>query len=692
MLPLLTVDQALQAQRGHLLPWVPVCLSFGIGSYFLMPYEPSWLTSLLIFFATILVATQTGQKDARALVAWGIVLIGLGFSIATLRAQVVEAPVLSYRYYGPVEGRLVSIDRSSRDALRMTLDQVRLSRVPSHKTPERVRISVAQIAELPVIGSKVATTAHLMPPQGPSEPGGFDYRRYAWFMQLGANGYTRNPVLVLQPPTSDLLQQRSRYRLSGFIQDSLAGETGALAAAIITGDRSAIGQDVLRVLRASNLAHLLAISGLHMGLLTGFIFAAFRFGLCLCPPLALRCDVKKIAAVTALIGATAYLGVSGGNVATERAYVMVCVVLGAVLLNRRAFSLRAVAVAATLVLLRRPETLLSPGFQMSFAATTALIAVFGFLRDHQIPLGPSWLKPVVAVLISSSVAGFATAPFAAAHFNILSHYGLIANIAAVPVMGAIVVPSAVLALCLTPFGLEQFGLVFLEAGLKWILLVANWVSDLPHALRAVSSPGIWVLPIMTLGGLTIVLWQGRIRWLGFAPLVVALIIWATDHRPVALISDNGGLVGVMGAEGRALSRESGESYAARSWLRRDGDAAKQPDAAARWPNDGNNTAIRRSYVAGHRLAHVIGKRAARLKISCQDFDLVITSIALDLKGQCLVLQPNLLRRTGSVRIEADGSLVTAAELAGDRLWTTPHALTVSQRAALRTATGSSSGG
>ena len=216
-------------------------------------------------------------------------------------------------------------------------------------------------------------------------------------------------------------------------------------------------------MRASNLAHLLAISGLHMGLMAGVVFAALRLAFALVPPLVLRLPARSIAAAGALAAAAFYLALSGGNVATQRAFVMVAVMLCALMIGRRAISLRGVAIAATIVLVLRPEALMGPGFQMSFAATTALVAVFGWMRDGEIRLGPKWLQPVVAVVISSAVAGFATAPIAAAHFNAIAQYGLLANLASVPLMGVLVIPAA-------------------------------------------------VVPMLELGFLTLLLWRGTLRW------------------------------------------------------------------------------------------------------------------------------------------------------------------------------------
>lgn len=159
-------------------------------------------------------------------------------------------------------------------------------------------------------------TGHLSPPSGPVKPGGFDFQRMAWFEGLGAVGYKRTPVL-LGVAASDgqggLWVYRQRVAMSAGVQARLTGESGAFAAAIMTGDRSGMGRDSLDALRASNLAHLLAISRMHMGIVAAFVFAAFRYGLALWPYVALRWPVKKIAAAGALCVAASYLALSGGQ-------------------------------------------------------------------------------------------------------------------------------------------------------------------------------------------------------------------------------------------------------------------------------------------------------------------------------------------------------------------------------------------
>ncbi len=661
------IDNRLLTQRGHLFPWVPVCLAMGIGGYFALRVEPSaGLCGVLGGVSCLFALLAVRYPGGLAVLAWAIALICAGFVLAFLHSHAKAAPVLGWRYYGPVEGRVVHLDRSQTGALRMVLDEVRMGDLPPWKTPDRVRIGLHGGEDRPFPGMSVMTTAHLMPPMGPAEPGGFDFRRHAWFQQLGAVGYSRVPVLVAAPADRAGLRITAfRLRVSDYVQTALPGKVGGFAAALTTGDRSGVSTEDLQNLRDSNLAHLLAISGLHMGLLVGFVLLLMRTLLCAIPALALRVSVKRIAAMTAFGVALVYFLMSGGNVATERAFVMVGVALVAVMLDKRALSLRAVAVAATIVLLRRPETLLSPGFQMSFAATTALVAVFGWIRDHDVPLGPRWLRPALAVLISSAVAGAATAPIGAVHFNTLAHYGLLANLTCVPVMGFLVMPMAVLAAVLWPLGLDWIGFAGMEVGLEWILWVAGQVAGLDGAQGQVVMPQPSVLPLLAIGALIVMLWQGRARLFGVLPMLLALVLWQQTIRPAVLIADTGGLVGVMTDRGRALSKPKGMGFAARIWLENDGDVSDQQSAAARWEQAGPAPKVMNSTIG--RVVHVTGKKYRAEPYPCDPDDIVIAPFDIRTTGTCRVFDAPVLARTGSLALEP-GKVTNAADISGARIW------------------------
>ncbi|WP_420587004.1 ComEC/Rec2 family competence protein [Ruegeria sp.] len=663
------VEAALLNQTGYLFQWSPVCLAIGIGLYFSLRFEPGGPVYVcLLVLAAVLALIGRRARTGWAALAMGIALIAAGFVLAGARAHSVAEPVLSWRYYGPIEGRVVAIDRSASDALRVTLDRVRLEDVPDDRRPQRVRLSLHGGDSPLVPGQRVMTTGHLSPPQGPVEPGGFDFRRHAWFQRLGAVGYTRVPVMTVAPPdaaTEGVRITAWRMAISDRVRAILPGETGGFAAAVTTGDRSGMGQETLKSLRASNLAHLLAISGLHMGLLTGFVFLVFRVGLSAIPFVALRLPVRKLAAVGALIAAVIYLMLSGGNVATERAFVMASVMLGAILIDRRAISLRAVAVAALIVLILRPESLLSPGFQMSFAATTALVAVFGALRDYGPLPGPKWVKPVAGLLMSSAIAGLATAPIGAAHFNTMSHYGLLANMLSVPVMGTIVVPAAFVAAVLATVGLEATALHVMGIGLDWILFVSDRVSKLDGAQGYVSSPPSYVLPMFALGAVWLALWKGHAKWVGLVPVVASFLLWGQGSRPEVLIADSGGLVGIMTEDGRALSKEKGSGFVATVWLENDGDGVDQATAAGRWPQQANG--VRRNVWRGKELVHITGKRAAAGFTECKEDQIVVSSVALSLKGECGVFDLDRLTQTGSLAL-SEGKIRTSRAAIGHRLW------------------------
>lgn len=675
---------ALAQARGGIFAWVPVFIAIGIGFWFGLPTEPGpvYYGCLVLGIGAFALFHRFGPEFLHPIwVAFTCVI--LGQLAAGARAHLVAAPVLSFRYYGPVEGRIVNIDRSQSDMLRLTLDQVVLERVSPVETPARVRVSLHGVQGFVDLspGQVVVTTAHLSAPDGPVEPGGFDFRRMAFFDRLGAVGYTRVPVLLLVPPAQDAQWvNRVRAHLRGVVEARVSGDPGAFAAALVTGDRAGISRLAQDNLRAANLAHLLAISGLHMALLTGFVFATLRYGLALMPPIALRVNSKKLAAVFALAAGAVYLVLSGGNVATERAFVMVAVMLGAVLSDRRALSMRSVALAACVLLIAQPETLLEPGFQMSFAATVALIAGYGALRDH-VPYGriPAWLMPAFTVVFTSLLAGFATAPIAAAHFNRVAEYGLVANVLAVPVMGVAVMPAAVLAGVLAPFGMEGPALWVMGKGTAWILWVAEAVAGWDGAVRAVATPSPAVLPTIALGALWFILWQGRARYVGGVAIVFAFVLWGMAERPIVLISGDGKLVGIETSEGRALSSPKGSGFTARQWLENDGDMANQEVAAARVGFDGP-TELRQFVLGGWRIAQIKGNGAhAQLAEACKFADLVVVGAKLEAKppAGCMVIDEVTLRTTGALALwpKSTGGFYVTLTKTQSRLWTGKDATT-----------------
>ncbi|TRW97373.1 ComEC family competence protein [Paracoccus sp. M683] len=694
------------AARAGLMPWVPVGLSAGIGIWFALPFQPGPVFFALLAVVAICALIVTGRAirwaetgriswraaDLLRLSGWAILLVAAGLSVTGIRAMRADAPVLGWRYYGPVEGRVVQIDRSGRDRMRITLDQVVLRDLSPARTPEKVRLSLMNRAadDLPRPGQRVMLTGHLSPPPGPASPGSFDFRSFAWFDGLGAVGYSRNPILNVAPPQGGFWAMHQAQRaIAQAISDRIGGQAGAVAAALMTGDRSGITEATNELMRASNLYHIISISGLHMGMLAGFIYGALRLALVAAQGagLRLRWPAHKIAAVVAMAGAAIYLWLSGGGVATERAFIMVAVMLMAILADRRAISLRSVALAATIILVLNPEALGSPGFQMSFAATVALILVYGPWARLS-PAIPWWLRPVVMLVVSSFVAGMATSPIAAAHFSRMAQYGLLANLLAVPVMGTLVMPAGVIAALLAPLGLEAPALWVMGLGTQWMLIVAQFVADLDGAVSAIPMPPTAVMPLLGIGATVAVLgWRrGQMRPAlsvtvltsgGGGLLVLAgFLTWGLAARPLLLIAPEGEAVGLMTPAGRVVSKPSGGSFVVENWLLEDGDAATQAESAGRAGWNGPRRE-RQARIEGTewRVVHLTGKGAAAAALphcTAQVILIVDDRVETDNKAPpCLLFDQRRLKQTGAVAItfpDGDPQLRSVADITGARPW------------------------
>jgi len=620
-----------QRQRGLL--WVPVLLGLGNWAFFELRTEPEPIALPLAgMLAAVLITLGLIWRGFVGIVASIFGFICLGFVVAILRVETVSAPVLGWRYYGPVEGVVVAIDRSSSDKPRLTLADPWMGKISAPRVPRLIRVSLhSDQTDLPKPGARIRIIGSFSPPNGPSEPRGYDFQRRAWFQGLGAVGYSRKYFTTVAEPKAGSWRLRvfqMRVALSAALRSYMPAKEGGFAAAIIAGDRAYVDRQSLNHLRRANLAHLLAISGLHMGLMTGVVFALIRVGLALVPRIALRLPTKKIAAVCALGVGASYLILSGSSVATQRAFIMVAMMLGAILIDRPAISLRAVAMAATVILLIWPENLMEPGFQMSFAATTALVVAFRALKDvrwwRAMYYGRwRYVQPIAGLLGSSLVAGAATAPFAAYHFNQVAHYGLLANMISLPLMSLVVMPCAVLAAVLWPFGLQGLALWGMGKGITMILAMAEFVSGLGGAVSLVVQAQPFALMAFVLGAVWVILTRDRVRFMAMPLLAISAFLWMQSDRPDVLVTANGRLVGVLGADTRALNRKRGNGFAARSWVENDGYAFDQQASAAVFPAKNDDRFMHR--IGAGTLFYLWGKKlnVDELDDLCRQYSVLI---------------------------------------------------------------------
>lgn len=571
------------SERGRLFYWYPVFLGIGIGIYFSLSAEPTVIMTASVAVTTAFFFVSSRWPACRP-VALTLGFVGMGFALACFRTGMVTAPVLPAEI-GPAKlsGTVLNVEMREK-GVRLLLRPAGFARLESHDLPAKVRISVRTKGHNPEAGQKIEVLAILRPPPAPVEPGAFDFQRHLFFQQIGAVGFAVGPVTITREATDEAFVSRMRNGVTARVAETLSGQTAALAAALLVGDRGRVNGASLQNLRDSGLAHLLAISGLHVGLVAGFLFFLIRGGLACWPAVALTHPIKKYAAIAAAVGAGAYLILAGGSVPTQRAFIVVAIGMLAVLLDRQAISLRVVAIAAMVVLILTPEALVGASFQMSFAAVLGLVAAYETIGEKVIPsrdAGPirRVMLYMMGILLTTLIASVATAPFAVHHFNRAADYGIVANLAAMPVMAFWVMPAGVVSMILMPLGLEAWPLVAMGWGIDVILGVAETVSAWPGAIRLVPSGPDWTFMLTIAGGLWLTLIRHRVRLLAVIPIIIGFSgpLWA--DRPDIRISSDGGLTGVRTVDGGLiLSSHRRQKFAAEQWLRRDGLAR-----AERWP-------------------------------------------------------------------------------------------------------------
>ncbi len=491
-----TYAREIEYGRGFL--WIPVFFGLGILIYFGLPREPSLIALVTIAVIAVAAAFRARQGAFRLQLLVALAAIACGLAAAKLRTDLVATPMLERERSVEVTGWVEDRTRLGEKGARLRVRVVSIGGVAADRLPHRVQFTVRAEARDIAFGDAITTRARLGPPNGPAMPGGHDFGRDSYYRSVGGTGFsfgapTRADLGAL-PFSIRLWQPLERLRedIGRRIQAALPGEAGAIAVALTVGDQGGISEKLKDDLRLSGLAHILSISGLHMVLVAGTAFGALRGFLALFPGLALRYPIKKWSAVGALVVATIYLGISGADVPTQRSWVMLAIALAAILFDRRAISLRNVALAALFVLIATPESLLSASFQMSFGAVVALVAgyeaVATYYREREAKLETSGFGILRKVrlwaggaALTALLAGAATAPFAAFHFQRVASLSLLANLAAEPFVALIVMPMALAGVLLMPLGLETYPLWLMGQGLSvvtWIAAtVAAWSSD-----------------------------------------------------------------------------------------------------------------------------------------------------------------------------------------------------------------------
>ncbi len=564
----------LVAEHRRFALWLPVALLGGVLAYFDLNHEPPWWLGLAIGgagFAAALLLRRLPLVAAPLLLP---ACFGLGIAAAQLATR--RAPPLAVlpRHATIVTGRIAAVEPLP-DGARITIAAPRLGNAPPIARSLRIRLRRDDPIK-PVAGERVAVRALLEPPFPPAYPGAWDVERSSFFSGFGGYGFALGPARLIVEAAGGPARwlEALREGIAHRIRRALPGSEGAIAATLMSGISTAIPEPDRAAFRDSGLAHLLAVAGLHIGIVMGFVFMLSRALFALSERATLYWPTKQLAALAALGAGGLYMLLTGMHVPIMRSFAMAVLAVGGLIAGRRVISLRGLALAAAILLLLFPAEAIGVSFQMSFAAVLVLISGYEALRPWLSRLHGSrtWGRRlqmhVLALGLTSLLAGTAALPFAAYHFGHVQVYYVLANLVAVPITAFWVMPAGVISLLLMPLHLERLALVPMGWGIHLLLLIARDVSALPAARIAVPHMPAWGLGIVGFGLCWLCLWRSRLRLAGI-PLIFAGLVTAFLIRPPdILVSDDAGLIGLHTESGVFLQKtgRGADRFTHDAWL------------------------------------------------------------------------------------------------------------------------------
>ncbi len=542
------LTQKFLSEQDRWFLWTPVVLALGIAFYFLLPSEPSLIALVLIVEAFLFLFYLCHQNGHLFFIFLTLFIFSLGTLNIKLHTYFRDKNIsmIADEETTYLQGRLFKVDYNNKGKMRLWLEDV-----SDFDNPRLgyYRVTLPSKPDLR-LGSCFELVATLMPPSAPLTPHGFQFDRHAFYQGISATGYAESSVFetdcLYEPHFKDRILDSiavSRQKIAKYIKEHLSEQNAAIASAILVGDKSLIDESLYEQYRNSGLAHFLAISGLHMGFVAMFVFFVIRLILVFFPFMALNFSSKKVASFFAILFCLIYLILSGVSISATRAFIMTSLVFLGFIFDRQAISMRTVAVAAFVILMIEPQVLLSPSFQMSFAAVTALVAFYEVFRRK---FNFSKVKPhlyvlyyFVGVLITTFVATLATLPFTFYHFGTFAPYALLGNLLAAPLIAFIIMPFIFLSLLLLPVHLGLLPLKVVGFGLFLLNKLTAFVSSLPHAGILIPQMPFWGFLLITIGGLWLTLWRRKWRFYGLILIFAGFLSFCFLNRPEVLYSSNG---------------------------------------------------------------------------------------------------------------------------------------------------------
>ncbi len=488
-------------------PIIPllIVMIFGIASGSRFPGNSIWAYSI-IFLCAVLIVFEAVYK--KRLSVWPLVIF---FAFGYLLIQPWAAPRFpsnhithfTDNHQWKIIGVVDKNPTASNNRLRIILRVETLGRDNS-SFPVLGKIRVTVIKPFPdiFVGDRLSLIGKIRSIRNFNNPGGFNYRRYMAFKKIWGSTYVLGKRIVILTRNSDpginTIIEKARNRIADLIDKTCEGKQQGVLKALIVGDRTGIEKNTGAAFNRAGISHVLAISGLHIGIIATASFIFFQKLLSYIKFFLWNAWTKKGAAILSLFPVILYGLISGMSPSTQRAVIMVTVFLMTFLCEREQDPMNTLAIAAMIILVAHPPSLFSISFQLSFIAVLSIIYGWSLrYAGNKGMIKKGWRISIMGRLFSFALVSFfailGTLPIAMFYFNQISLVGIITNLLIVPIIGFVVVPLGLISVLLYPLSIFGASIcIKASAGvLAYALSIVHYIAGFPFAAIKTITPNFF---------------------------------------------------------------------------------------------------------------------------------------------------------------------------------------------------------
>ncbi|MDR1561019.1 MAG: ComEC family competence protein, partial [Holosporaceae bacterium] len=526
-------DDFYEIEKYNLPNFIPIGIGIGIYLYFTLDNEPNFCLNVFFFFTMLILSVF---KKMRVWPLYALLFISLGFFVSQIRTKTIDTFMLSEKINGPISfiATVESCEKTEKGVVFIVDDIHILSKSIIKRKLDKLHLTWRGKKAICsgkdyIPGARVLFRVIISPIPPQTFPGEYDFRKQQYFKKISARGFIIKQPKILEDQTRTsfgLLVEQLRHNINKKIERFLSKDIAAIAEALMTGNKSGISKEVRKNFVNSGTAHILAISGLHMGIIGFFIFCFFRLLFCCFPKISKFYDVKKISAIISWCVVLLYLYISGSSIPSIRAFIMHTLIIIAVLLDRVAITMRSVAIAATAIMILSPEAILFPSFQMSFGAVIAIVAFY----EHSWNFS-GFFRTLCSTVATTIVATIPTSMFSIYVFNQLTLNSILANIASIPLMSFFIMPIAVIALFCMTFDCSKPFIILMGYGVDLLMKISEYTAQLPGSFFVMHTPSSWIMAILIFSGLLLTLVHHKIRFTGLVGIAIGVIAYFLQPIP-----------------------------------------------------------------------------------------------------------------------------------------------------------------